>query len=112
MCLRQELSIKLAPFSGMFLRAIKICSDEYLLEEIKFIFSIGLKHKYPDFILDNAYNKALATFNTDNAISPEKIVLNILVLPHHQCLQSLVHLFEINFNISLVFSYNSTIKKC
>ena len=104
------LSIKLATFSGMFLRALKICSDDYLLEEIEFIFSIGRKHKYPDFILDKAYNKALTTFNTDKAISQEKIVRNILVLPYHQCLQSLVHLFKINFNISLVFSYNSTIK--
>ena len=94
----------------MFLRALKICSDDYLLEEIEFIFSIGRKHKYPDFILDKDYNKALTTFNTDKAISPEKIVRNILVLPYHQCLQSLVHLFKINFNISLVFSYNSTIK--
>ena len=62
------LSIKLATFSGMFLRALKICSDDYLLEEIEFIFSIGRKHKYPDFILDKAYNKALTTFNTDKAI--------------------------------------------
>ena len=95
----------------MFLRALKICSDEYLLEEIEFIFSIGCKHKYPDFILDKAYKKALTTFNTEKAISQEKVVRNILVLPYHQCLQSLVHLFKINFNISLVFSYNSTIKK-
>ena len=94
----------------MFLRALKICSEEYLLEEIDFIFSMGRKHKYPDFILNKAYNKALTTFNTDKAISQEKIVRNILVLPYHQCLQSLGHLFKINFNISLVFSYNSTIK--
>ena len=58
------LSIKLATFSVMFMRALKICSNEYLLEEIYFIFSIGRKHKYSDFILDKAYNKALTTFNT------------------------------------------------
>ena len=81
------LSIKLSTFSGMFLRALKICSDEYLLEEIDFNFSIKRKHKYPYFILDKAYNKALTTFNTDKAISQEKIVRNILVLPYHQCLQ-------------------------
>ena len=104
------LSIKLATFSVIFMRALKICSNEYLLEEIYFIFSIGRKHKYPDFILHKAYNKPLTTFNTDKAISPEKIVRNFLVLPYHQCLQSLVRLFKINFNISLVFSYNSTIK--
>ena len=88
----------------MYLRTLKICSDEYLLEEIDFIFSIGRKHKYHDFILDKAYNKALTTFNTDKAISQEKVVRNILVLPYHQCLQSLVHLFKINFNISLVLA--------
>ena len=104
------LSIKLATFSGMFLRPLKICSDEYWLEEIEFIFRFERMHKYPDFILDKAYNKALTSFSTDKAISPEKIVRNILVLPYHQCLQSLVHLFKMNFNISLVFSYNSTIK--
>ena len=72
------LSIKLAPVSGMFLRALKICSV-YLLEEIDFILSIGRKHKYPDFIFDKAYNKALTTLSTDKAISQEKIVRNILV---------------------------------
>ena len=55
-------------------------------------------------MLDKAYNKALTTFNTDKAISQEKIVRNILVLPYHQCLQSLVHLFKMNFNISLVLA--------
>ena len=65
------LSIKLATFSGMFLRALKICSDEYWLEEIEFIFSMGRKHKYPDFILDKAYNQALTTFITDMTISQE-----------------------------------------
>ena len=65
---------------------------------------------YPDFILDKAYTKALTTFNTYKAISQEKTVRNILVLSYHQCVQSLVHLFKINFNISLVFSYNITIK--
>ena len=40
---------------------------------------------FPDFILDKAYNKALTTFNTDKAISPEKIVRNIVVLPMSQC---------------------------
>ena len=103
--------IKLASFSGMILRALKICSDEYLSEEKDFIFSIGRKHKYPDFILAKAYKKALTTFNTDKAIIQEKVVRNILVLPYHQCLQNLVHLFKIHFNISLVFSYNSAIKK-
>ena len=56
------LSIKLSTFSGMFLRALKICLDEYLLEEIDFIFSIGRKHKNPDLILDIAYNKVLNDF--------------------------------------------------
>ena len=96
----------------MFLRAVKICSDEYFLEEIEFIFSIGRKHMYPDFIFDKACNKAITTFNTDKVISQEKIVRNILVLPYHQCLQSLVHLFKMNFNISIDFSFNSIIKIC
>ena len=49
------LSIKLSTFSGMFKRVQKICLDEYLLEEIEFIFSIGRKNRYPDFILGKAY---------------------------------------------------------
>ena len=66
----------------MFMRALKICSNEYLLEEIYFIFSIGRKHKYSDFILDKAYNKALTTFNTDKAISQGKIVYAIFLSYH------------------------------
>ena len=40
----------------MFLRALKICSDDYLLAEIELIFSIERKHKYPDFILRDGHD--------------------------------------------------------
>ena len=97
----------ISTLSSIFLKGLKICSNDYLLEEIEI--RIGCKHKYRDFILDKAYNKALTTFITDKRIIQEEIVSNILVLPYHQCLQNLVHLFTINFNISLVFSYNLSI---
>ena len=36
----------------MFLRALRVCSEEFLEDEINFIFDIGKKHKYP---MDNGY---------------------------------------------------------
>ena len=40
-------NVKISTFSGMFLRALRICSPEFLNNEIDYIFGIGEKHKYP-----------------------------------------------------------------
>ena len=54
----------------MFLRALRVCSEEFLEDEINFIFDIGKKHKYPMDILGKAYNNALKTFNSHTAREP------------------------------------------
>ena len=59
----------------MFLRALRVCSEEFLEDEINFIFDIGKKHKYPMDILGKAYNNALKTFNSHTAREPFNFTL-------------------------------------
>ena len=50
--------IKKATFSSMFLRALRICSPEYIQEEFENIFSIAEKLKYPKHFIECALRKA------------------------------------------------------
>ena len=63
----------------MFLRALSICSPEYVDLEFKKIFDIGSSLKYPKFLIDTALRKARKTFySLERTIVTRK---NVLVLP-------------------------------
>ena len=87
-----SINVKIATFSGTFLRAFRVCSEVFLEDEIYFIFDIGKKHKYPLDILGKAYNNAPKTFNSHTAREPFN--LNILVSPFHENFVKLVHVFK------------------
>ena len=38
-----SINVKKATFCGMFLRALRVCSEEFLEDEINYIFDIGKK---------------------------------------------------------------------
>ena len=78
-----SINVKIATFSGMFFRALRVCSEEFLEDEINFIFDIGKKNINTQVdILGKAYNNALKTFNSHPAREPFNLN-NILVLPIH-----------------------------
>ena len=93
----------------MFLRALRNCSEEFLEDEINFIFDIGKIHKYPMDILDKAYNNAMKTYNSHTAREPFNLN-NILVLPFHDNFVKLVHVFKMYYNINLICKNTSTLK--
>ena len=105
-----SMNVKKATFSGMFLRALRVCSDEFLEDEINFIFDIEKKHKYPMDILGKACNNALKTFNSHTAREPFKLN-NILLLPFHENFVMLVHVFKMYYNINFIFKNTSTLNK-
>ncbi|XP_069941993.1 uncharacterized protein [Cherax quadricarinatus] len=54
--------VKLSVFSSMFLRALRICSPEFIDEEISKIYKIGNDLKYPRNVIDKSFKVARNTF--------------------------------------------------
>ena len=78
-----HINVKRSTFSGMFLRAFRICDPEYLEEEIKYIYTIARNLCYPESFVDYCLTKAKRSYygvNADSLLQPK----NILVLPFHQ----------------------------
>ena len=102
-------NVKRSVFSSMFLRALRICSPEYLDEEIRCIYDIGDKLKYPQHFIDASYSFARKTFYNPQ---PNKSFVhnNLLVLPYHENLVNVPKLLKY-FNVNVAFSNNNTIKQ-
>lgn len=99
--------IKMSTFMSMFLRAFRVCSPEYLQNEIDYIFGISEKLKYPRCFMDSALKKARKTFYSDARRTFDN--QNLLVLPFSSALSS-VPRFCRTFGINVVFRYTSTVK--
>lgn len=54
--------VKRSVFSSMFLRALRICSPEFMDDEINKIYEISVKLKYPKSFVDSSLRKAKKTF--------------------------------------------------
>ena len=100
--------IKKATFSSMFLRALRVCSPDFLSEEFQYIFSISEKLKYPNYFIQCALRKAQKTFYSVDTREPFNHQ-NLLVLPYSNLLMT-VPQFCKNFNINVVFSFPNTLK--
>lgn len=103
-----HVQVKRAVFSGMFLRALRVCSPEFFDEEIANIFEIGKKLKYPKSILDLAFGQAKRTFYKQTTKSKPELK-NSLVLPYSEGLVNLAPALK-NLNINLVFKNDNTVK--
>ena len=55
-------TVKLSVAQGLFLRALRICSKEFVKDEIKYIFLSLTKLGYPKFFLNKALSKAKHSF--------------------------------------------------
>ena len=100
--------VKKATFSSMFLRALSICSPEYIDEEFDKIFSIAEKLRYPRYFIECSLRKAQRTFYSELAREPFDNH-NLIVLPYSDTLKD-VPKFCKNFNINVVFRFSNTLK--
>ena len=100
--------IKKATFSSMFLRALRICSPEYMQEEFENIYNIAEKLRYPKYFIDCSLRKAEKSFYTNSTREPFN-PQNLLVLPYNSLFKN-VQSFCKNFNINVVFRFTNTLK--
>ena len=99
---------KKSVFSSMFLRALRICSPEFLDEEIKNITTTGRKLKYPERILENALKTAKKTFY-GNKEKKSFITKNLLVLPYDVKFTNVINILK-KFDVNVAFRNNTTVK--
>ena len=102
------ISVKKSVFSSMFLRALRICSPEFIDEEIDHIFDIGKNLKYPEYVIQTAFKQARNTFYS----STEKTKFdknNLLVLPYSTNFENIPKLLKA-FQINVVFSNKYTLR--
>ncbi len=95
-------------FSFMFLRALRVCSPEFMENELKHIYETGAKSKYPRIFLKKALEKARKNNSrTDPAATFDKN--NLLVLPFCDNFVHIPrHLKPLNVNV--IFRNNSNVK--
>ena len=101
--------VKLSIFSSMFLRALRICSPEYLDEEIEYIMGIGAKLKYPQDMLQTSLKKARKTFYNTNEVRRPFDTKNLLVLPYNENFKNLPLLLK-SFGVNVAFKNTTTVK--
>ena len=104
----QNKKVKTSVFTSMFLRALRICSPEYIDEEIVKIRNTGKKLKYPDSVLDYAFEAAKKTMY-QNQKEPYN-TKNLLVLPFNNNMKNIPHLLK-NFGVNVAFKNDKTIKQ-
>lgn len=103
----QSNKVKKSVFSSMFLRALRVCSPEYIDDEIDKIRNAGKKLKYPDSVLNSAFEAAKKTMY-QNQKEPYN-TKNLLVLPYNNNMKDIPHLLK-NFGVNVAFKNNTTMK--
>ena len=90
----------------MFLRALRICSPEFIDEEIDKIYKIGSDLRCPKMFIDKSLKAARRTFYT--AVPKEPYTKkNMLVLPYNENFVGISQLLK-SFNVNVVFKNNNT----
>ena len=93
----------------MYLRAFRVCSPQYIDNELNTIAAIGKRLCYPQWFLDRCASRAESRYhrnnindsNTANCITP--------CLPYHKPFESVSQLLS-KFNVRVVYKYENTIK--
>ena len=99
---------KLSALRSMFLRALNICSPEFITEEFKFIYNVGLENNFE--LKDIDYSLALARKTFYRHKEERNINYNFLSLPYHPNLESIVHPLKL-LGFCSTFSYPNNIGK-
>ena len=105
-----DIKVKKAVFISMFLRALRIVSSEFFDFEINKITNIGKNLCYPSWFLDNCLCTAKRIFHKPRIISNTNKFKNCLVLPFFNGCSSIIKHLK-SLDISVVFRYDSTLKK-
>ena len=100
--------VKLSVFSSMFLRALRICSPEYMDEEMAKIYRIASDLRYPKTIIDKALYRARKSFRNNEEKVPYSSK-NLLVLPFNENFNNITGLLR-NLNVNVAFSNNNVLK--
>ena len=100
--------VKQSVFSSMFLRAYRICSPEYIDEEIDKIYDISTNLKYPKAFTDKCLRAARKTFYSPIEKQPYNNK-NMLVLPYHENFKHLPHILK-PLDVNVAFRNKNTIK--
>ena len=98
-----ETKIKKSVFSGMFLRALRICSPEFMENEIQKIYEIAVNLKYPNYLIDSALRAARKIFYSNDDKIPFS-TKNILSLPFHINFNGIPRILKM-FGVNVVFRY-------
>ena len=85
---------KIATISNSFLKAYKICSSEYIKEEIKFMYNVFRKLSFKNKTISNVHYKAKKRFYLKNE-EPCDNNNKIFIVPHGQ------NQFEKEHNVKL-----------
>ena len=102
-------SIKLSVVQGLFLRALRICSPDFLDDEINFIFSSFTKLAYPNYVLKTALSKAKSTYYKSNP--RPKFKGSTFCFPYVPSLDTATHSRIASvLNSRIVFSYPNKVK--
>ena len=101
--------VKLSALRSMFLRALNVCSPEFLAEEVNFIYSVGLHNDFKIQDIDHRLALARKTVYSENRERNNK--LEVLSLPYHPNFESIVHPLRL-LGFCTTFSYPNTIGKC
>jgi len=79
---------------GFFLRALRICSKEYLEEEIQHIISSFTKLKYPKGLLLNLKKKATIIRNKSKTAKTRKKDVRYISIPNSKIAETIAHQLE------------------
>lgn len=102
-------SIKHSALISMFLRALRICSPEFIDEEYVNISNIGKLNHFSDWSMEICLQKAKNTFYNINNKEPFDFKKAICI-PYHPNFDDIIHpIRQMGYN--LVFSYKDTIGK-
>ena len=98
--------VKLSALRSMFLRALNVCSPEFVDEEIDFIYSVGLLNDFKLYDIDHSLALARKTFYSEKRKRNNK--LEFLSLPYHPNFESIIHPLRL-LGFCATFSYPNTI---
>ena len=105
--------IKRGVIVGLFLRAFRLCSPQYLDNELDSIKNSFLDLAYPQWFIDLALSKARNIYfsSNDNCSNWNKDGLKVITLPYNQRLKEITSMLDDKVH-KFVFQYKNTIKKC